>query len=128
MARIVGIEIPNEKRVEIALTYIYGIGLTTSKHILTATNVKPDKRVKELSSDELNRLYEYIDKNVPTEGQVRQKVFRNIKREKDIKSYRGTRHKRGLPVRGQNTRSNSRTRKGKGLAVGGLKKKAEAPK
>jgi len=123
MARIVGVEIPNEKRVEIGLTYIYGIGLTTSKRILTATNINPDKRVKELNDSEIQRLYEYIEKNVPTEGQVKQRVFQAIKRLKDIRAYRGMRHKAGLPVRGQNTRSNGKTRKGRGLAVGGLKVK-----
>lgn len=120
MARIVGIEIPNEKRVEIGLTYIYGIGLKTSQKILSATNVNPDTRVKELSDSEIRRLYDYIEKNIPTEGQVKQRVFQDIKRLKDIRSYRGQRHKLGLPVRGQNTRTNSRTRKGKGRAVGGL--------
>lgn len=123
MARIVGVEIPNEKRVEIALTYIHGIGLSTAQQILEATNVSPNTRVKALSDAEVRRLYEYIEKNIPTEGQVKQKVFQAVKRLKDIKSYRGTRHKLGLPVRGQNTRGNSRTRKGKGIAVGGLKVK-----
>ncbi len=123
MARIVGVEIPNEKRVEIALTYIHGIGLATSKEVLEATNVDPKTRVKDLKREEIKRLYEYIDKNVPTEGQVKQKVNRDIKRLKDIRAYRGLRHKAGLPVRGQNTRSNCRTRKGKGVAVGGLKVK-----
>jgi small subunit ribosomal protein S13 len=121
VARIVGVEIPNEKRVEVALTYIYGIGLQTSKKILAATNVNPDARVKTLTSPEVRRLYEYIEKNIPTEGQVKQRVFQSIKRLKDIRSYRGIRHKLGLPVRGQNTRSNCRTRKGKAPAVGGLK-------
>lgn len=124
MARIVGVEIPNEKRIEISLTYIYGIGLTTSKQILGATNINPDKRTKDLTDDELKRLYEYIDKNIPTEGQVKQRVFQNIKRLKDIRAYRGLRHKNSLPVRGQNTRANGRTRKGRAIAVGGLKNKA----
>ncbi|GAB4284045.1 MAG: 30S ribosomal protein S13 [Candidatus Dojkabacteria bacterium] len=124
MARIVGVEIPNNKRIEIALTYIHGIGLKTSQTILKATNVNPDKRVKDLDDNELKRLYEYIEKNVPTEGQVKQMVFQNIKRLKDIRCYAGIRHKQGLPVRGQNTRSNCRTRKGRSVAVGGLKKKA----
>jgi small subunit ribosomal protein S13 len=123
MARIVGVEIPNEKRIEIALTYIYGIGLTKSKEILGATNVSPNTRTKDLKDEEIKRLYEYIDKNVPTEGQVKQKVFANIKRLKDIRAYRGIRHKMGLPARGQNTRSNTRTKKGKSVAVGGLKNK-----
>ncbi len=124
MARIVGVEIPNEKRVEIALTYIYGIGLKTSQTILSATNVNPDTRVKDLKDAELKRLYEYIDKNIQTEGVVKQRVFQNIKRLKDIRSYRGLRHKANLPARGQNTRANGRTRKGRSIAVGGLKNKA----
>lgn len=123
MARIVGVEVPSEKRVDIALTYIYGIGSTTSKSILSATNVKPETRVKDLKDAELKRLYEYIEKNVKTEGQVRQKVFQDIKRLRDIRSYRGLRHKKGLPVRGQNTRANARTKKGRSMAVGGLKNK-----
>lgn len=123
MARIVGVEIPNEKRIEASLGYIYGIGLTTSRRILVATNINPDKRAKDLTEAEIKRLYEYIEKNVPTEGQVKQQVFQSIKRLKDIRTYRGNRHKIGLPVRGQNTRSNSRTRKGRGIAVGGLKNK-----
>ena len=123
MARIVGVEIPNEKRAEIALTYIHGIGVTTSKSILDATNINPNTRVKDLKDAELKRLYDYIDKNILTEGQVKQKVFQNIKRLKEIRSYRGQRHKSGLPVRGQNIRSNGRTRKGRSMAVGGLKVK-----
>ncbi|CAG1020903.1 30S ribosomal protein S13 [Patescibacteria group bacterium] len=123
MARIVGVEIPNEKRIEASLTYIYGIGFTTSRQILEATNVNPDKRTKDLTDAEIKRLYEYIEKNIPTEGQVKQQVFQAIKRLKDIRAYRGNRHKLGLPVRGQNTRSNSRTRKGRNIAVGGLKNK-----
>lgn len=123
MARIVGVEIPNEKRIEASLTYIYGIGFAGSRKILAATNIDPDKRTKDLSEAEVRRLYEYIEKNVPTEGQVKQRVFQAIKRLKDIRAYRGLRHKVGLPVRGQNTRSNSRTRKGRGVAVGGLKNK-----
>ncbi len=124
MARIVGVEIPNEKKAKIALTYIYGIGRKTALDILNATNVDPEKRAKELTDVELKRLYEYIEKNVPTEGQVKQRVFQAIKRLKEIRTYRGLRHKAGLPVRGQNTRSNCRTRKGKSIAVGGLKPKA----
>ena len=120
MARIVGIEIPNEKRVEIGLTYIYGIGLRTSKEILTGANINPDTRVKDLTDQEIRRLYDYIEKNVPTEGQVKQKTFQAIKRLKDIRSYRGQRHKVGHPARGQNKRSNTRTKKGKARAVGGL--------
>jgi small subunit ribosomal protein S13 len=123
MARIVGVEIPNEKRIEIALTYIHGIGTATAHNILAATNVEKSKRVKELTDPELKRMYEYIEKNIPTEGQVKQRVFQNVKRLKDIRSYRGSRHRAGLPVRGQNTRSNCRTRKGRSVAVGGLKNK-----
>ncbi|BCX13496.1 MAG: 30S ribosomal protein S13 [Candidatus Dojkabacteria bacterium] len=123
MARIVGVEIPNEKPIEISLTYIHGIGRSTSQKILKAVNVDPTTRVKDLSNDEIKRIYQYIEKNIPTEGQVKQKVFMNIKRLKDIRCYRGIRHKLGLPVRGQNTRKNARTRKGKGVAVGGLKVK-----
>jgi small subunit ribosomal protein S13 len=122
VARIVGIEIPNEKRVEIGLTYIHGIGLVTSKNILSATNINPDTRVKDLTDAEIRRLYDYIESNVPTEGQVKQKVFQAIKRLKDIRSYRGQRHKMSLPARGQRTRTNSRTRKGKARAIGGLNK------
>jgi len=121
VARLVGVEIPNEKRVEIALTYIYGIGLPLSQKILSATNVNPDTRVKDLKDTEIRKLYEYIDGNVATEGQVKQKTFLAVKRLKDIRAYRGIRHKIGLPVRGQNTKSNARTRKGKSAAVGGLK-------
>jgi small subunit ribosomal protein S13 len=123
MARILGVEIPNEKRVEASLRYVHGVGLTTSKKILAATNISPDKRVKDLTDAELKRIYEYIEKNIPTEGQVRQLVFKNIKRLKDIRAFRGVRHKNKLPVRGQNTRSNARTRKGRSIAVGGLKNK-----
>ncbi len=121
MARLVGVEIPNEKRVEVALTYIYGIGLPTSQEILKATNINPDTRVKDLKDTDIRKLYEYIDANIPTEGQVKQKNFLAIKRLKDIRAFRGIRHKVGLPVRGQNTRTNARTRKGKSAAVGGLK-------
>lgn len=124
MARIVGVEIPDSKKIEFALRYIYGIGPKTSREILEATNVDKDKRAKDLTSEELKRLYEYIDKSVQTEGQVKQIIFANIKRLKENKSFRGSRHKKNLPVRGQNTRTNGRTRKGKSRAVGGLKIKA----
>lgn len=124
MARIVGVEIPSEKRIEIALTYIYGIGLTTSQRILRATSINPDTRVKNLTDSEVKRLYDFIEKGIQTEGQVKQKNFLAVKRLKDIRSYRGIRHKVGLPARGQNTRSNTRTKKGKAIAVGGLKIKA----
>lgn len=125
MARIVGIDIPNEKRIEVALRYIYGIGPTSATKILTATKVNPDTRAKDLTEAEISKLYEYIEQNYVTEGSLKQKNFQNIKRLKDIRAYRGLRHKAGLPVRGQNTRKNAKTRKGKGMTVGGLKKKIE---
>jgi small subunit ribosomal protein S13 len=125
MARILGIDIPNEKRIEISLTYIYGIGPVLSKQILDATKINPDTRTKDLTENEIGKLYEYIDKNFVTEGALKQRVFQNIKRLKDIRSYRGMRHKAGLPVHGQNTRKNARTRKGKGVTVGGLNKKLD---
>ena len=123
MARLLGVEVPNEKRVVIGLTYIYGIGKKISQDILKHTNIDESVRVKNLSDVELKKLYDYIDKNVPTEGKVKQQIFRNIKRLKDIRSYRGIRHKLGLPVRGQNTRKNAKTRKGRSATVGGLKRK-----
>lgn len=124
MARIAGVELPNEKRVEIGLTYIFGIGPATSLKILKLTNVSPDVRVKDLSEAEVQRLGNQI-KTLVIEGDLRQKIFRDIKRLKDIKAYRGVRHKLGLPVRGQRTRTNAVTRKGKNIAVGGLKRKLE---
>ncbi len=122
MARIVGVDVPNEKRIEVALTYIYGIGPTTAKKALQATGVNPDTRAKDLSERDLSKLYEYIEKNLIVEGTLKQRIFQNIKRLKDIRAYRGIRHKLGLPVRGQNTRKNAKTRKGRGMTVGGLKK------
>jgi small subunit ribosomal protein S13 len=124
MARIAGVDLPSNKRVEIALTYIYGIGPTTSKQILQLTKVNPDTRVEKLSDDEIQRIQNALEGKV-LEGELRQLVFRNIKRLKDIRSYRGIRHKLGLPVRGQRTRTNAVTRKGKNIAVGGLKRKLE---
>ena len=112
MARIAGINIPSEKRIEAALPYIYGVGLTLSKKILAATNVDGNKRTKDLSEPELNRIREYIEKSYKVEGELRQQVLLNIKRLKEIGSYRGIRHIRGLPVRGQRTKTNSRTRRG----------------
>lgn len=122
MARIVGVDIPNEKRVEIALTYIYGVGLHTSQKILAATKINPNTRVKDLADTEISALYEFIDKNILVEGNLRQKIFMNIKRLKDIRSFRGLRHKVSLPVRGQNTRKNARTRKGKNAPIAMVKK------
>ncbi len=117
MARISGVDLPREKRVEIALTYIYGIGLHTSQKILTETNVNPDTRVRELTDDEANRIREVIDRDYRVEGDLRREVSMNIKRLMDIGSYRGLRHRRGLPLRGQRTRTNARTRRGPKRAV-----------
>jgi small subunit ribosomal protein S13 len=125
MARISGIEVPNEKRIEVALTYIFGVGLKSSQKILSMASVNPDTRAKDLSLDQLQRLSGIIEQNFKIEGELKQDIFRNIKRLKDIKCYRGNRHKLGLPVRGQRTRTNAVTRKGKNIAVGGLKRKLE---
>ncbi len=118
MARIAGIDLPREKRVEVALTYIYGIGRSTSRKILDSTKVKADTRVRDLTEDEVGRLREYIDKGVKVEGDLRREVTMNIKRLMEIGSYRGIRHRRGLPVRGQTTKNNARTRKGPKRTVG----------
>ena len=115
MARIAGVDIPREKRVVISLTYIYGIGITTSKQILAAANVSEDTRVRDLSNDELDRIRAEVDK-LKIEGDLRREVNLNIKRLMEIGSYRGVRHRRGLPVRGQNTKNNARTRKGPAIA------------
>lgn len=123
MARIAGIDLPRDKRVEVALTYIFGIGRSTSKRILQATGVSPDTRVKNLTEEEITRLREYIDKNLKVEGDLRREVAMNIKRLMDIGCYRGLRHRRGLPVRGQRTRTNARTRKGPRKTVGVRRKK-----
>lgn len=123
MARIAGIDLPREKRVEIALTYIYGIGRKTSQDILAQSAVNMDTRVRDLTEDEVNRLREYIDKNYKVEGDLRREVSMHIKRMMEIGSYRGIRHRRGLPVRGQNTKNNSRTRKGPKRTVGIRRKK-----
>ena len=112
MARIAGVDIPNNKRVEIALTYIYGIGLTTSKKILADTGVDPDVRVKDLTEDDLTKLRDYIQENLKVEGDLHREVSQNVKRLMEIGCYRGLRHRRGLPVRGQRTKTNARTRKG----------------
>lgn len=117
MARISGVDLPREKRVEIALTYIYGIGLHTSQKILAETGVNPDTRVRDLTDEEANRLREFIDRDIRVEGDLRREVSMNIKRLMDIGSYRGMRHRRGLPLRGQRTRTNARTRRGPKRAV-----------
>ena len=121
MARIAGVDIPREKRVVISLTYIYGIGITTSKQILAAANVSEDTRVRDLSNDELDRIRAEVDK-LKIEGDLRREVNLNIKRLMEMGSYRGVRHRRGLPVRGQNTKNNARTRKGPAKAIAGKKK------
>ena len=112
MARIAGIDLPKEKRVEIGLTYIYGIGRPTADKILAETGVDPDTRVKDLTEDEVQRIREYIDKNVVTEGDLHRDISLSIKRLMEIGCYRGVRHRKGLPVRGQSTKQNARTRKG----------------
>ena len=122
MARISGIDLPREKRVEIGLTYIYGIGLATSQKILTVTGISPDTRVKDLSEEEVNEIRTYINKNLMVEGDLRRDVAMNIKRLVDIGSYRGIRHRRGLPVRGQKTKTNARTRKGPKKTIANKKK------
>lgn len=122
MARIVGVDLPRDKRVEIGLTYIYGIGLTTSKKILEATGVNPDTRVRDLTEDEVVKLRDYIDANLQVEGDLRRETIQNINRLKEIGCYRGLRHRRGLPVRGQRTHTNARTRKGPRKQIGGKKK------
>ena len=121
MARIKGIDLPNEKRVEIALTYIYGIGRSLSKQILTNANVDINKKAKDLTNEEQSRIREEIDKHL-VEGDLRREVSLNIKTKMEIGSYQGIRHKKGLPVRGQSTRSNARTRKGRGKTVANKKK------
>lgn len=123
MARIAGVDLPRDKRIEIALTYIFGIGLTTSKEILAATGINPDTRTRDLTEDEVAKLRDIIDKNYRVEGDLRREVSLNIKRLVEIGCYRGRRHRYGLPVRGQNTKNNARTRKGPKRAVGAKKKK-----
>ena len=112
MARITGVDLPRDKRVEIGLTYIYGIGLTTAQQILAQTGVDPDTRVRDLTDDEVAKLREYIDANLQVEGDLRRETSQNIKRLMEIGCYRGLRHRRGLPVNGQRTKTNARTRKG----------------
>ena len=122
MARIAGVDLPREKRVEVGLTYIFGIGPTVSKQILAETEVNPDTRVKDLSETEISKLRDYIEHNLKVEGDLRREVSLNIKRLIEIGSYRGVRHRRSLPVRGQNTKQNARTRKGPKKQVAGKKK------
>lgn len=122
MARIAGVDLPREKRVEIGLTYIFGIGLATSKQILAETEINPDTRVKDLTENEVSKLREYIEHHVKVEGDLRREVSLNIKRLVEIGCYRGVRHRRNLPVRGQNTKNNARTRKGRKKTVANKKK------
>ena len=122
MARIAGVDLPNNKRVEIGLTYIFGIGLTTSKKILADTGINPDTRVKDLTEDDISKLREYIDHNLQVEGDRRRTVAFDIKRLIEIGSYRGLRHRKGLPVRGQRSKTNARTRKGPKKTIANKKK------
>lgn len=122
MARLAGVDIPNNKRIEIALTYIYGIGLTSSKEILAKTGIDPNTRAKDLTEDQIAALREELEANYHVEGDLRRTVATNIKKLVDINSYRGSRHKRSLPVRGQRTKTNARTRKGPKRTVAGKKK------
>ena len=122
MARISGVDLPREKRVEIGLTYIYGIGLTSSNRILTEAGVNPDTRCKDLTDDEVKKISDVIDASQTVEGDLRREIALNIKRLQEIGCYRGIRHRRGLPVRGQNTKNNARTRKGPKRTVANKKK------
>ena len=122
MARLVGVDLPRNKRIEIALTYIYGIGQTTAKKVIAETGVDPDIRVKDLSEEDLAKLRDYIQQNLKVEGDLHREVSQNVKRLMEIGCYRGLRHRRGLPVRGQRTHTNARTRKGPRKQIGGKKK------
>jgi small subunit ribosomal protein S13 len=122
MARIAGVDLPRDKRLEIGLTYIYGIGLTRSHEILRALDLNPDTRVRDLTDDEAARIRRFIDSNLQVEGDLRREVQQNIKRKIEIGCYEGIRHRKGLPVRGQRTHTNARTRKGKRVAIAGKKK------
>ncbi|MCI6542667.1 MAG: 30S ribosomal protein S13 [Firmicutes bacterium] len=125
MARIAGVDLPKDKRIEIGLTYIYGIGRVNANKILEATKINPDTRVKDLDENDVATLRNYIEKHFSVEGDLRKEVSMNIKRLTEIGCYRGIRHRRGLPVRGQNTRTNCRTRKGPRKAVAGSSKKGK---
>ena len=123
MARIAGVDVPRDKRVEIGLTYIYGIGLKTSQNLLEQTGINPDTRVRDLTDDEVTRLREIIEREMRVEGDLRREVGLNIKRLMDIGCYRGIRHRRGMPVRGQRTKTNARTRRGPKRSTSGIRKK-----
>ena len=122
MARIAGVDLPRDKRVEIGLTYIYGIGRTTASKILAETGINPDTRVRDLEESDVNKIRDYIDHNLKVEGDLRRETSMNIKRLVEIGCYRGVRHRKGLPVRGQSTKQNARTRKGPKRTQGGKKK------
>lgn len=122
MARIAGVDLPKEKRVEVGLTYIYGVGLSTSQKILATTGINPDTRIKDLTEDEVNEIRNYVNKNLMVEGDLRRDVALNIKRLVEIGCYRGIRHRKGLPVRGQKTKTNARTRKGPKKTIANKKK------
>ncbi|HEY3248264.1 MAG TPA: 30S ribosomal protein S13 [bacterium] len=125
MARIAGVDLPRDKRVEIALTYIFGVGLGRARETLTATNISPDTRVRNLTEEEVTRLREYIDRSYKVEGDLRRDLTMDVRRLVEIGSYRGLRHKKNLPVRGQRTRTNSRTRKGPKRTMGSGKRRLE---
>ncbi|MBF0122935.1 MAG: 30S ribosomal protein S13 [Candidatus Omnitrophica bacterium] len=125
MARILGIDLPAEKRIEASLQYLYGIGLTRAKKLLKDTGISPDKRTKTLTEEEVAKISAYIQKNFVLEGDLRREVNQNIRQHMDMGTYRGLRHRKGLPCRGQRTRTNSRTRKGRKQTVGGMKKAEE---
>ena len=122
MARIAGVDIPRKKRLEVSLTYIFGVGRTTARTVAMATDISPDTRVRDLTDDEVAKLRTYIDQNVKVEGDLRREVSQDIKRKIEIGTYQGVRHRRGLPVHGQRTRTNARTRKGPKKTVAGKKR------
>jgi small subunit ribosomal protein S13 len=122
MARIAGIDIPREKRLEVSLTYIFGIGRTTARNVALAADISPDTRVRDLTDEEVAKLRTHIDQNVKVEGDLRREVSQDIKRKQEIGTYQGVRHRRGLPVHGQRTRTNARTRKGPKKTVAGKKR------
>lgn len=126
MARLSGVNIPDAKRVEISLTYIFGVGITTSRKILAETGINPDTRVKDLTEAEMSKLREFIDKSLQVEGDLQRQIAMNIKRLKEINSYRGLRHKANLPVRGQRTKTNARTKRGRKVTMGSGRKKSAA--
>jgi small subunit ribosomal protein S13 len=123
MARIAGVDIPREKRLEVSLTYIFGVGRTTARTVAMATDISPDTRVRDLTDEEVAKLRTFIDQNVKVEGDLRREVSQDIKRKMEIGTYQGVRHRRGLPVHGQRTRTNARTRKGPKKTVGKQRKK-----